>query len=105
MAEDSRPAGFVITKNTGISIGLVFAMAAPLVWAIVAKNDMDHALEWNRRSDELQTQAIAELRTEMRDGFKQLAEHGVTREAWSNWLAMLRAANEGAQVVFPDLPD
>jgi len=106
---DEKPPGFVITKNTGMSIGLVVAMMTPLIWAIVAKLDMDHALELGRLSDDAQKAALHELKVEMRDGFKNIEKRTadrLTRTTFNNWLELTRTANaNGGSISFPDLPD
>lgn len=98
----------VISKGTGMTIGVAIALCAPLLWAVRAEANVMHAIELNRRASEQNADAVRDLREEMREGFDQIESRTsdrLTRTMFRNWLDMARAVNHEVGVVLPELPD
>lgn len=83
--------GFKLSRETGVSIGLVILLLAGAYFVGGAATDLRNSVDMN-------TAVLENLGTAV----EELANNYVTKIAIENWIRHLEQANEGKDIIVPE---
>ena len=123
MSDTTPPPTPLITKNTGLSVGIVVLLCGPLIWAVTAEQRLkaESAAAEQRLSFELQalsrdqernTERIMEMQSLFLAEFSELkadiagrTRDRLPRSVQAQWIELMKARNAGKDIVWVDLPE